>query len=357
MRKKLFATLAGLALALPLASAAWADSITPETFSATLAVGESVTVTKTVVIDQTVSGNLDVLFLFDTTGSMGGLITSAQTSASEILTSLSTFGDDVRFGVAHYEDFPTFPWGASTDVPYALLADIGSATAAQTAINSLSLGNGSDWPESNLYALQQAATTTSWRDDATRVIVWFGDAEGHDPNTTTGYPGPTLAQAIGALTGNTVVVTAIDLSGMDDTGQVTAITTATGGSSFTGAVNAGTIAATIEGLVGEVFATYGEVFLDLTGVPGGVGASVDPVSYVGDFSRNATETFTFDVTFTGLVPGDYSFSIVARTDRFVVGSESDRITVGEGVIPEPGTLLLLGTGLLGLAGAGRRKKK
>jgi len=69
MKRKLIST----ALLLGLVPAgAMADSLSPSAFSATLAVGGSTTIHKTVTIDQSPSAKVDVFFLADTTGSMGG---------------------------------------------------------------------------------------------------------------------------------------------------------------------------------------------------------------------------------------------------------------------------------------------
>src|SRR5262249_51902795 len=58
--------------------------------------------------------------------------------------------------------------------------------------------NGCDAPESQLYALHQAATSSlglSWRATAEKFIIWFGDNPGHDPicNLLPGYSDPAAA--------------------------------------------------------------------------------------------------------------------------------------------------------------------
>ena len=82
-----------------------ADSIDPTSFSADLAVGESVTIRKTVTIEagSPTTAPLDVMFVFDVTGSMGGEIALAKASADAILTGLSGFGS-LRSGTGWYSD-------------------------------------------------------------------------------------------------------------------------------------------------------------------------------------------------------------------------------------------------------------
>jgi len=348
---------------------ALADSISPASYEATLDVGESVTITKTVTIDDAppTSAKVDVFFLFDTTGSMGDLIESAKTEAANILSNISGLGD-VAFGVGHYEDFPVSPYGGSSDTPFELVQDLTTdASAADAAINSLALGSGADGPESNLYALSEVASTTSWRADSTRIVVWFGDCPGHDKDVEPAYPGVGLADSIAALNAENIIVEAVDVSpypssyGLDLwsdpalSGQATAITDATDGDLFSMADTSGIVDVVSEAVIGA-FEEYHTVTLDVSGVPAGVDVSVAPTEYTGDYSREVTETFEFEVTFTGVEAGTYDFMIHALADGGLVAREADHIVVTD-PIPEPGTFLLLGTGLLAIGFANRRFRR
>ena len=80
------------------------------------------------------------------------------------------------------------------------------------------------------------------------MIVWFGDATGHDPSG-----GHTLADAISALVAAGVEVLAIPVDsggadGLDSTGQATAVATATGGSVLPSATPDQVSAAILSGL-------------------------------------------------------------------------------------------------------------
>ena len=95
-------------------------------------------------------------------------------------------------------------------------------------------GCGGDLPEANFFALQQLATEgeitdrkgtsdkgfasgykVGWREDAGRVVVWFGDAPSHNTTVDRG-------EATRALLDNEILVTAINTqgkgAGMDNAG-------------------------------------------------------------------------------------------------------------------------------------------
>ncbi|MCZ2104657.1 MAG: VWA domain-containing protein [Comamonadaceae bacterium] len=355
--------LLGIAAGIALASQmALADSISPETFSATLDIGESVTITKTVVISKgaPTSALVDVKFVADTTGSMSGIINSAKSNATSIMGSLATYGD-TQFGASEYKDRTD---SYTTKVNQVLTSN---TAAVQAGINQWGALGGGDTPEANLIALKQQAEATDWRDGSNRFIVQFGDAPGHE-----GGAYPTQAETIAALKDNNVKVLVVGTgngvnNGMNSScggsdcaaGAATAIATATGGSFSTISSDGTGIAKLIEDAIKAAFDTYTNVALGLVGAaPSGVGVSFDPVSYTGSWDRSEDRTFTFNMTLTGLAAGTYDFGVGAFVDGGRVALESDHITVVGPVseVPLPGALPLL-LGAFGLQGALRRRRR
>lgn len=334
------------ALALMVPSMVFADSISPATFSANLNVGQSVTINKTVTVSQQLTVPLDVFFLTDTTGSMGSSIFNIQSNFTSILNNLSSIAPDVRFGAGEYKDrFDVFAYRLNQD----LTAD---KTAVTNSINSWFASGGGDLPEANLYALEQAANTTSWRTGSQRFMIWAGDAPGHDPRL-----GSTEASAIAALNAKGISVISVSADsgpGIDETGQATRISNATGGS-FLGTVNSSAVASAISSALTSALTFYSRVELMGMGVPPGVSVELDP-AITGAFDRSIERVFNFDVKFTGVTPGTYNFAINALVDGRVIATELDSITVGGDEVPEPSTYALIGVGL-GAVAVFRKKNR
>lgn len=363
------------------ASGALAASITPASFDATIGVGGSVTVSKTITLDPGGAGRVDIFFLTDDTGSMSGPINNVKTTSAALLAALNGVYGDAAFGVGSYDGDPregnpiASPPAANLTAAYSRQQMITTNTAAVSAgIATWAAGGGGDAPEANFFALHQVATSggstdglgatdpgystgldTGWRTGAQPVIVWFGDVISH---TTT----VDQAEAIAALVANDVIVVGMNSStaggGIDGSGQASAITAATGGVLINdfAAVPVGSLVATIVDAIGEVTSTIDLSFFHTAAA--GLGVSFLCTDALGCDDVEGGGSRTFDVTFTGLAPGLYNFIVGARgvsaveTDRICVlapGATSCPTTV-----PEPGSLALLGLGLLGL-GLGRRR--
>ena len=180
--------------------------VTPASVEAGLPPGGSIHIEKRVQTPE-IPPDPDIVFLADTTGSMVDAINNVQTNANAILAAIVAGAGGVeQFGVAQYRDFgdtPTFnvDQGLTTNQ-----ADV------MTAINSWTADGGGDTPEAQLNALWELANgAVAWRPGSTRVIVWFGDASGHDPSG-----GHNLASVIASLTAQNIIVIAVPVSGEGD---------------------------------------------------------------------------------------------------------------------------------------------
>lgn len=226
-------TLWALAAGMLLATGAWipaqAQTIDPASVTQTLRPGDSFDVAKAVTTPP-IPPRPDICFFADTTGSMGGAILNVRNNATMVMNLVRAVQPDSQFCAAQYRD--------SGDSPeFQVDQSVTTSTAnVQTAINTWAAGGGGDTPEGQLHGLTSLVAAAGFRADSTRIIVWFGDASGHDPS----IGGETLASTIAALTGASVKVIAIPVitpftDGLDATGQASAITAATSGVLLPGA--------------------------------------------------------------------------------------------------------------------------
>jgi len=369
MKTRLIKWLAGALLLVPIAG--FTDTIDPETFSADLAVGESETVRKTVVVEAAGPGGalIDVHFLIDTSGSMGGAITGAKAAAADILTGLAGFGD-LAAGVGVFSEAASSTNPAPGNVINQDLTT--DTTTASNAINAVTLGNpdgGGDFPERGQDAVAQASDNVSWRPGSNRFIIALGDASWKNDITTD-------AAAIAALDDNNVNLIGLrfsNFSASDGDSDDTTFTQSVedlGGTVFSTGTDPGDIVdAILAGITGS-FATYSEVtvddldgglpFIDVSTVcvSADSAGSCSGAIASGDFDRTVDRTFEFDVTFTRVGEGDAAFDTFALVDGGIVATEADRFG-GDGTVPvsEPGTISLLGLGLLGLGMIRRRRQR
>ena len=217
----------GLVVGGAVSASASPPGVSPSSVSASLDPGASDgPITKTVTT-PVIPPRPDVIFLADTTGSMGPTLANVQSNATTIMNDVRAQQSDSQFGAANYTDF-----NCTDPFPFHLdQAITPTINDVQTAINTWASGNGCDVPEAQLNALDVLATDPSvgFRTGSTPIIVWFGDSSGHDPSN-----GVTQSQAITDLQAAGIKVIAVPVDsgfgdGLDSTGQATAITSATNG--------------------------------------------------------------------------------------------------------------------------------
>ncbi|MFV0492195.1 MAG: VWA domain-containing protein [Pseudorhodobacter sp.] len=343
--------------------AAHADSISPDLYSVTLEVGESVTFTKTVTVSagSPTDAKLDVFFLADTTGSMSGQISSARSSASAILSGLSAYGD-VQMGVGEYKDTrDSFTYRTNLG-----LTDISDSASIQTAIDTWSARGGGNFPEGNLIALQSVANDTDWRADSTRVVVMFGDAPGH-----VGGAYPSESDVTGALNaenitlhiGNTYGTSLAGMNAASGTivaGQANRFAAATGGTVVTLSSSGAGMVDLILDAVDTTFASYSSVDLGIPTIDG-LDISYTPLftTPADGWTREEERSFEFEVTFAATEAGVYDFNIPALVDGGQVALERDIVTVTDDVaaVPLPAALPLYLGALLGAGLVIRRRRR
>lgn len=237
-----FALAFGAVLSAGSSTLVFAQGLDPAQVVAAVRPGDVHDVAKTVTTPA-IPPRPDICFLADTTGSMGPAITNVKANSTMIMNLVRAVQPDSQFCAAQYRD------GGDSPVFQIDQNVTANTVAVQTGINTWAAFGGGDTPEAQLHGLTGLATGADWRDGSTRIIVWFGDASGHDPSVG----GETLASTIAALLGEEVQVIAINVNsglgdGLDATGQATAIANATGGSYFPSATPGQVTNAIISGL-------------------------------------------------------------------------------------------------------------
>jgi hypothetical protein len=303
----------------------------------------------------------DIYFLADNTGSMDPVIAAVQAGANAIFTGLGALSG-LQFGGGEYRDFDN---AGDASLAFQNLQPITASTAAvTTAIGTWSAAGGGDLPEAQFYALDQVAGSPAigWRPGVKHIVVWLGDAPGHDPicAAASGLPYDiTEASVTSKLAASQITVLAVsvfdgstDPNGLNDDptnlggplnaayaacgapggtpGQATRIAAATGGVVVTG-VDPSAVVATI---VAELKAllTIGDVHLEPVGAIVPFVTSIIPPSY-GPLPGDKDNVLEFEVTFSGDVEDCstrdkvFTGAIDVVVDGSVVAAKPTRITV------------------------------
>lgn len=323
---------------------ATAASIQPGGINVSLTAGEEITLERIVVLDETgpAASKVDVVFLADNTGSMGGVINTVRNSAHTILDAIAGgdtrfTGIDVQFGVSAYSGDPR-EYGGNPNSAFRIYQTLtNSREDTVTAINSWRASGGGDAPEANFFALHQLATNggltdgigstdsgigtgidIGWRENAAKVIVWFGDVRSH---TTT----VDINEAIDVLNAGNIIVAAINTrganSGIDTYQEASQIVQATGGTLTNNVVGTAT---TVEAILNAVESATDTVDLSLVpeGVPAGLDVTYACISVEGCNDVAAGESRRFAMHITSSDVGTYEFTTVVPQINGLVANDT-----------------------------------
>jgi hypothetical protein len=334
--------------------------VTIDPTSNDFALEKCATWTEHITVTVPVSGatpKADVYLLSDTTGSMGSVIDAVKAGVGAIVGNPGLAGFDVAYGVGNYRDFPV---GTGLN-SYAFAHQLSPTTdlvQVNAAVATWVADEGSDTPEGQLWALNEVSTNPAigWRSDARRILVWFGDAPGHDPICAAisgAGADVTEASATAALQGADITVVAISTTtgvplALDDdptsgstdygacptggaAGQASRITAATSGSHTTG-IDAGTIVDTLITLIEAAVTSTGNVSLVPSGPIAEFVESITPAGGYGPLPGDTEHVLGFDVVWRGTRDCaqkdqvfDGALDVVA--DGVVVASKRVRIVI------------------------------
>ncbi|MFK7907791.1 MAG: VWA domain-containing protein [Chitinophagales bacterium] len=119
---------------------------------------------------------VDICFVIDTTGSMGGFISAAKTQLLKVVKQLSANSDiNLQIGLVEYRDHPPQDKSFVTRI-YPLTADL---KEMQVRINQLKPGGGGDAPEAVYQGVYDACNEMEWRKHSYRFALLVGDAPPH----------------------------------------------------------------------------------------------------------------------------------------------------------------------------------
>jgi von Willebrand factor type A domain. len=118
---------------------------------------------------------IDLLFICDITGSMGGFIDDAKRRMKNILNQLTTeFNVDTKVGLSLYRDHPS-----QGDSFVTVTFDLMNIDEIQNKIDLITVGGGGDTPEAVLDGIIEGVNSMSWREGSRRIAFLIGDAPPH----------------------------------------------------------------------------------------------------------------------------------------------------------------------------------
>ncbi|WP_298364366.1 thrombospondin type 3 repeat-containing protein [uncultured Lutibacter sp.] len=346
------------------------DPLLPASLAATLQAGESVIENKTACLSG-VPPTGDVLFSMDLTGSMSGELNNLKINSENIMNAIKASIPSTEFGVISHMDYTEIytscennyysRYGGALEGDYPYNMDQGitaNTTAVSSAIDALSLGWGSDFPESYERVLFETYSdpTIGWRDGAARIVIAWLDAQPHDCDLNTGSdPGRDgimgneddidMDDVIAEMANQNIKLIVLNSGTTANTDLWQNYASQTGGTAIqinsNGTVPGGVLLEDlVTSLIEESVSSVASLTLEAN--PASYGSwitSVAPSSHL-DVSLEFAQELDFELTVTvppGTADGLYEFNVDLVGDGAVYGTQTVAITVlsdndGDGVL-------------------------
>lgn len=282
------------------------------------------------------SADLDIVFVVDTTGSMGGVIAQVRAELATLVNQLATTTNSFRVGLVSYRDFPQRT-GSSIDYPSRVdLAFSDDLAAIQAAINTLTANGGGDFPETVFSGLA-TAIDFPWRPGVTKVALVIGDAPPLSPEPISGLTAQEIIARSIAV--DPVQVIGVEVGSLNSGGALGVVAAGTNGSIVSGTSGLiATISEILDQTVNQPFAWMGVAYSGSPGTPlefdasGSYDPSGVPLSlFEWDFDGDGVyDAQTTTPVATHVYPTEFSgFAVVRVTGVGGAALGSARVLVNE----------------------------
>jgi len=134
------------------------------------------------------TGAVDIVFVIDSSGSMGGTISNVRAAVGGLITALNAAGYDYMLGAITYADGRNL-WDFNTGLPGIQMTP--NAATFQSRLAGVGAWGGDDSPEQSLDAIADAINRYEWRPEAMHIVIGFTDASYCQVgNTCSGFCNP-----------------------------------------------------------------------------------------------------------------------------------------------------------------------